>query len=42
LTVSDSGDHAVHELLPLRKITIAKPKKMMSADHDPTTRPEFE
>jgi hypothetical protein len=42
IAVSDSGDQAVHELPALRKITIAKPKKMMTSDYDPPTRPAFE
>jgi hypothetical protein len=42
LAVSDSGDQAAHEPLSLGEVTIAKPKKMMTADHDPTTRPAFE
>jgi hypothetical protein len=42
LAVSDRGDQTVHEPLPLRKITIAKAKEMMTSDHDPPTRPAFE
>ena len=36
------GYEAVHELLPLREIAITQTKEMMTADHDPPTRPAFE
>jgi hypothetical protein len=36
------GNEAVHEPLPIRKISIAKAKEVMTGDHDPTTGSPFE